>query len=113
MLSSFLMRRVCNLVLHSDFFLDTSSFTLTSSQVEQSSSSYSTLSQYVDLLDRWRKDREDTLYTDTIGDFSYCESLTIGVRVFTLDHSSLELLDSFLITFFDTYVYIDGITSFE
>src|SRR5690606_38599564 len=84
------------LVSWSDFFLDTCSFTLASSQVEQTSSSYFTFSQHVDLLDSWGDDREDTLYAHTVGDFTYSERLTVRVGVSTLDHSSLELLDTLL-----------------
>lgn len=97
----------------SDFLLDSSSLTLTASQVEQSSSSHFTFSQQFDFLDGRRKDRENSFHTNTIGDFSYCESLTVGVRVFSLDYSSLELLDTLFVTFSDSYVHVDGISSLE
>lgn len=101
------------LASHSDFFLDTSRLTLTSSQIEETSSSYFTFSYQVDLLDGWGNDWEDTLYTNSIGNLTHGKGFSVGVWVFSLDHSSLELLDSFLVTFFDTYVYVDGITGFE
>src|SRR5699024_966358 len=97
------------IVLSSSFF-DTSSFTRKASQVEQTSSSYFTSADYLNLLDVWRKKWENTLCTDLVRHFSYSESLAY-TRVSALQYHALELLDTLLVTLTDFHVNVHGIAS--
>jgi hypothetical protein len=94
-------------------FFDSGSFALTATQVVQASSSHTASAHQLDLVEVGRKKGEDTLYTNTVGNFAYGEGLTIGAGILALDNRTLKLLDTLFVSFANLHVYIYGITGLE
>jgi len=63
-------------------------------------------------LDKWRIEREDTLDTNTVGDFPNTERL-VWTCTATCDDDTGEILRTLFVTFDDAERYGDGIARLE
>ena len=81
-------------------------------QVIQLSATYFTNLVDCDVLDERRLDREDTLYTYVLRHLTYCKTLLVAMTRDT-DYNATILLDTLLVTLFDTISNRNRITTLE
>jgi hypothetical protein len=93
-------------------FLDTSALTATGTLEEQLGATNAANLVQIERLDIGRKEGEGPLNTHAIGDLPNGEGSCLASTL-TLDHITLETLDTFLVSFDDFIVNGDVITGFE
>jgi len=81
-------------------FFDTGTLTDSLTQVEQACTTNLTAFYYFDIADKWRFNREDTLYAYTVRNFTYGERFG-GTLATALNNNTLEVLDTLFVTFAD------------
>lgn len=91
-------------------FFNPGSFTMTAAEIENTGAAYFTSSDQLNFVDAWRLDWENSFYPNSVRNFTNGKSFTRRVRVTALDHCSLKLLDTFLVSFLDFNVNHNGIT---
>ena len=96
---------------HSLFF-DTGALTAAGTLEVELCTTHATYLVQIDGLDVWGEQGEGPFHTDAIGDLPHSESGCVACTL-TLDHISLEALDTLLITFNNFIVDSDIITGFE
>lgn len=100
-----------SIVLATTLF-NTSLLTGKFTEVEDAGSANGTIFVNIDLLDEGRCDREDTLYTNSVGNLTDSKGFSYSTST-ALDNNALEILDTFFVSFFDFIVDSDGIASLE
>ena len=93
--------------------LDFGGFALLSTKVKQAGTAHSTATDHFNLVDGGGEDRKNPLYTDAVGNFANGEGFSIAVRIAALNHHTLKLLDTLLVSFLDFYMHIDSIAGSE
>jgi hypothetical protein len=92
--------------------LDTGLLTYTVTQVEQATATNLTMLDDRDAVNRRRRQWEDTLNTNTVGNFANREGLGQTFS-FDLDYVTTELLDPGLLALGNSVVYHDGVSGAE
>lgn len=94
------------------FFPDPGFLSAKVPEVINTSPSYDTFFVDVNFIDKWGRQRENSFDANISGDLSHCKGL-IDTFTCSLQHHSLEVLDPFLVTFFNLIMDRDGITGLE
>lgn len=93
----------------SDFLADTCSFAVTTFEVVKLRAANPPRFKKFNLADAWRQNRENPFNTNAVGYFPHSEGFA-GTFATTLDYRTLELLNSFFISFLDFNVNVYSIT---
>ena len=92
--------------------LDLSSLTDAVTQIVELCTTYNTSAYNINFVQSRGMYRESTLYTYTVRDTSYRESLTYA-RTLTSDNNALKHLDTFTSTLDNLYMYTNRVTRCE